>query len=91
MSNSVCERTPARQPKSHSTQFQLSALSLVSAVVIHGVTGLDLAWTVVVILVVVLVAVVPATWPGSAGRRAGFGLDLLGRLLPLASRVTVHR
>jgi hypothetical protein len=37
--------------------------------VIHGVTGLDLAWTVVVILVVVLVAVVPATWPGSAGRR----------------------
>ncbi len=58
MASTVPSETSARQPKSHSTQYQLSALSLVSAVVIHGVTEVDLAWTVVVILVVVLVVAV---------------------------------
>ena len=49
MSNSVCERTPARQPKSHSTQFQLSVLSLVSATIIYGGTGQGLTRIAVVI------------------------------------------
>lgn len=68
MPNSVWEHVPARQPKPHSTQFQLSALSLVTVTIIHGVAGLDLAWTAVVILVLVLV---PTPWPGNAGGTPG--------------------
>jgi hypothetical protein len=79
MSTTVQARASARQPKSHSTRFQLSALSLVSATIIHGVTRADPAWTMV-ILVIVLVVVVSVTSPGSVGRRR-FGLDLPGLLL----------
>jgi hypothetical protein len=79
MTNSVCEHVLARQPKSHSPEIQISALWLVSATVLDGVTGLALAWTVVTVVIVLVVAV-PSTWPGSAGCRR-FGLDLPGRLL----------
>jgi glucose uptake protein GlcU len=70
-----------RQAKSHSTGFQLSALSLVSATVIHGSTGQDMAWVAVVILILVLVVVVPAVWSDKGYRRKA-GLDVLNRLLP---------
>jgi hypothetical protein len=82
MPNSVCEQAPARQVKSHSTGFQLSALSLVSGIVMHGLTGQDTAWVAVaVILVLIVVVVVPAVWSGKAYRRRA-GLDVLGRILP---------
>ena len=79
MATTVPAQTSARQPKLHSTEFQLSELSLVSATVIHGVTGLDLAWTVVVILI--LVVAFPAARPGKLRYRRA-GLDVLGCLLP---------
>lgn len=41
MATTVPAHTSARQPKPHSTEVHPSALSLVSATVIHGVTGLD--------------------------------------------------
>ena len=74
MSNSVCEQTPVRQAKSHSTGFQLSALSLVSATVIHGLTGQDMGWVAVLVVVVVIVA--PAVWSGKGYRRRA-GLDVI--------------
>jgi hypothetical protein len=78
MASTVPARTLARPPKSHSTDVQLSALSLVSATIIHGVTGLDLAWTVV-ILVIVLVVIVPGAWSGRGYRRR-VALELIDRL-----------
>ena len=78
MATTVPARTSARQPKSHSTKFQLSALSLVSTTVIHGVTGLDQAWTVVVILVLVVVVPVPGRVRQAAGKVA---LDVLDRII----------
>ena len=78
MVTTVPAHTPARQASAHSTGFQLSALSLVSATVIHGVTGLDLAW-IVVILVIVLVFVAPAVWSRKTYRRRA-ALELLARL-----------
>ena len=79
MSVSVCEHAPVRQAKSHSAGFQLSALSLVTGIIICGVSGQDTALFTVVILVVVVV-VVPAVW-SSKGYRRRAGLDVLDRLL----------
>ena len=80
MSVSVCEQAPVRQAKSHSTGFQLSALSLVSATVIHGSTGQDMAWVAVVILVLVVVVVAPAVWSLRKCRRDA-ALAVLDRLM----------
>lgn len=80
MPNSVCEQAPARQAKSHSTGFQLSTFSLVSAAVIHGLTGQDMGWVTVVILVLVVVVVAPAVWSDKGYRRKA-GLDVLDRII----------
>lgn len=74
----VPSRALARQAKPDSTSFLISTLSLISAVLIHGVTGLDLAWTVFVILVVVVVVPGVHAWEGY---RRVVGLDVGGCLL----------
>lgn len=81
MANSVCEKAPSRQAKSHTTGFQFGALSLVSGTVIHGVPGQGVTWLAVVILILVVVVVVPAVWSGKGYRRRA-GLEVLGLLLP---------
>jgi hypothetical protein len=81
MSVSVCEQAPARQAKSHSTGFRLSAFSLVTSTVIHGVPGHGVTWIAVVILILVLVVVAPAVWSREGYRRKA-GRDVLDRLLP---------
>ena len=83
MVSTVLSRTPARQAKSHSTKFLVSALSLASGTVIHGITGQGLKWVAVVILVLVLVIVVPAIWSRKGYRRKA-ALDLIDCLLPRA-------
>ena len=78
MATTVPAHRPARQASAHSPAFHLGALSLVSGIAIHGVTSLDLAWIVVVILV--LVVVIPAVWSDKGYRRKA-GLEVLDRLL----------
>jgi hypothetical protein len=80
MANSVCEKAPSRQAKSHTTGFQLGALSLVSNTVIHGVPNQGVTWIAVVVLILVLVVVVPAVWSGKRYRRKA-GLDVLDRIV----------